>query len=85
MKTLDEHYSLLETLLDEEHLFLNPGLSFATVCGWIGADADEMNRKLESELGFDGEGLLAELRKSMPERLERKYGIKADPDLFIKM
>lgn len=84
MKTLDEKFNCLEKLLDEEHVFLDPELSFATICGWLEADVGEMDAMLMRELGMDGDILLAGLRKSMPERLERKYGIRIEPYLFYK-
>ncbi len=84
MKTLDENYSLFEKLMNEERLFLNPGLSFTTICGWLGADAGEMDGLLLQELGLDGEAVLRGMRKTIPERLKRKYGIRVEPDLFFK-
>ena len=84
MKALDENYSFFEKLMNEERLYLNPGLTFEIICGWLGADAGEMDGLLLQELGLDGEALLKSLRKSFPERLERKYGIRVEADLFFK-
>lgn len=83
METLENRFSIIERLLDEEHLFLNPNLSFAVLCRCVGVDEGAMERYLLSELGIGGEEMLSKLRGSMPERLERKYGIKLGMELFF--
>ncbi|MDO5442968.1 MAG: hypothetical protein Q4G10_04800 [Bacteroidia bacterium] len=75
MKRIEHSYSILEMLLNEEHIFLNPRVSFSMICSWIGSDRSEMDDLLREELGLDGDELLLRLRNSVPDRLERKYSI----------
>lgn len=75
MEKIENSYCLLERLLNEEHLFLNPRVSFSMICTWLDADRKEMDGLLREELGIGGDELLRRLRCSVPERLERKYGI----------
>lgn len=83
MKTLEDCYSTLEKLLNEEQVFLNPSLSFKTICQWLGTCPEEMDRLLVSELGLGGDELLRSLRESFPGRLLRKYGINVPKEVFF--
>lgn len=76
MRTLDENYALLERLVNEERVYLDPMYDFGRVCRLLGVRRPEMDALLERELGLDGASLFAELRAALPERLERKYGLK---------
>lgn len=76
MRTLDENYALLEKLVNEERIYLDPMYDFGRVCRLLGVRRPEMDALLERELGLDGASLFAELRAALPERLERKYGLK---------
>lgn len=83
MKQIENSYTILEQLMNEEHIFLNPRISFSMICSWLGADRKEMDALLRTELGLDGNGLLRRLRRSVPERLERKYGIRVGRKSFF--
>jgi len=76
MKTTHECYRLLEILVDDEKVYLDPSFTFGRVCRMLGAPRAELDALLESELGLDGASLFASLRAALPERLERKYGLK---------
>lgn len=76
MRTLDENYALLERLVNEERIYLDPDYPFKRVCCLLGAAREDMDAMLLRELGLDGASLFASLRAALPERLERKYGLK---------
>ena len=67
---------MLEQLVCQEKVYLNPAVSFGMLCRWIGVDRCVMDATLERELGMDGDAMLLHLRRSEPARLSRKYGIK---------
>lgn len=75
MDTIEQAYNVMEKLMDLEKVYLNPRLTFGTVCRWLGVPARELNRMVERELGMDGDSLMARFRAAEPERLSRKYGI----------
>lgn len=83
MKTPAECISILEMLLDEEHLFLNPDITFSVLCSWMEVPEQEMNSFLGRELGVCGDELLSALRLSMKERLGRKYGVIVPAEAFF--
>ena len=76
MRTIEENYALLERLVDEERIYLDPSYTFGRVCRLLGARREEMDALLTAELGLGGEALFKALRAAFPERLERKYGLK---------
>ena len=76
MRTLEENYDLLEILVNEERIYLNPSFTFARVCRMLGVPRARMDALLMRELGTDGASLFASLRAALPERLGRKYGLK---------
>lgn len=77
MKT-NKNISVYETfcrLMTEENLYIDPTLTFATVCRWLGASPAALDHRLEQELGYSGEALIAELRSRQAFRLREQYGI----------
>ena len=76
MKTMYESYAVLEQLVNEERIYLDPAFSFGRVCRMLGVPRAGMDALLETELGMDGDSLFASLRAALPGRLERKYGLK---------
>ena len=76
MRTLEENYAVFERLVDEEMIYLAPDYGFGRVCRMLGVARAEMDALLERELGLEGDALFASLRAALPERLERKYGLK---------
>ena len=71
-----EKFELFYRLLEEEKVYMVPGVTFVKICGWIGADAGEMDSYIESELGYSGDGILEAYREGHEKRLEDKYGIE---------
>ncbi len=76
MRTLEENYALLERLVNDENIYLDPSFSFDRVCRLLGVKRRDMDSLLRRELGVDGDALFKSLRAALPERLERKYGLK---------
>lgn len=75
MRTLEDSYDLLEKLLDEEKIYMDPTVSFHRICSWMDTPERDLDRMIRKELGLGGDELLMRLRASMSERLKRKYGI----------
>lgn len=76
MRTLQENYALLGHLILDEKVYLDPTVSFTSICRAMGAPARELDALLEAELGMDGESVLRQLRAQEPAYLARKYGLK---------
>ena len=76
MRTLEENYALLERLVNDENIYLDPSFPFDRVCRLLGVKRRDMDALLRRELGVDGDALFKSLRAALPERLERKYGLK---------
>ena len=76
MRTIEENYRLLERLVDEENIFLDPDFTFGRVCRLLGARRGEMDGRLKAEIGLEGEELFSALRAGFPGHLERKYGLR---------
>ena len=76
MRTIEENYALLERLVDEERIYLDPSFTFGRVCRLLGVSHREMDAMLERELGLGGQEMFDALRAAFPGRLERKYGLK---------
>lgn len=77
MKT-NKNISSYETfcrLMTEENLYIDPTLTFATVCRWIGTSPAALDHVLEQELGYSGEALIAHFRAQQALRLRDNYGI----------
>ena len=62
-------------LMTEENLYIDPTLTYATVCRWLGVNPSELDRELGNELGFSGEALMHHLRTQQAVRLRDQYGI----------
>lgn len=76
MRTIEENYRLLERLVDEENIFLDPEFSFGRVCRLLGARRGEMDGKLKAEIGLEGDEFFSALREGFPDHLERKYCLR---------
>ncbi len=76
MRTLEENYALLERLVNDENIYLDPSFPFDRVCRLLDVRRRDMDSLLRRELGVDGDALFKSLRAALPERLERKYGLK---------
>ena len=76
MRTREENYALLDRLVNDERIYLDPSFPFERVCRLLGTSRRDMDALLRRELGLDGDALFKSLRVALPERLERKYGLK---------
>ena len=75
MKKNTNAYETFCHLMTDENLFVDPSLTFATVCRWLGVSPSELDRELGNELGFSGEALIHHLRTQQAVRLREQYGI----------
>ena len=76
MRTIEENYALLARLVNDVRIDLDPSFPFERVCRLLGTSRRDMDALLRRELGLDGDALFKSLRAALPERLERKYGLK---------
>lgn len=74
-KTNTPAYETFCRLMTEENLYVDPTLTFATVCRWIGVSPSELDLELGEELGFSGEAMIQHLRARQATRLREQYGI----------
>ena len=74
-KTNTSTYETFCQLMTEESLYVDPSLTFATVCRWLGVSPSELDLELGKELGFSGEALIHHLRTQQAMRLREQYGI----------
>lgn len=70
-----EKYELFAMLLEEEKVYMDPGMTFRKICRWIGADVRQMDSYLESELGYSGNETLESYRRISARRFMDRYGI----------
>ena len=80
MKTIQntQAYETFCRLMAEERLYIDPSISYASVCRALGADPDELDRELEEELGYSGEALIAHFREQFRARLMENYGFSTE-------
>jgi hypothetical protein len=76
MYTLEENYSRLERLLNDEKIYLIPDLTFETLCSWLEVPPADLDNLTFQELGLTGQGLLDRYLKDWPGYFRKKYGIK---------
>jgi len=70
-----EAYESFCRLMVEERLYLNPTLTYETVCRWLGVGEKELDAQLSRELGYTGPALIQHFRKQTNYRLCDTYGI----------
>ena len=68
-------YNCFCHLIVDEKLYLNPRLSFPTLCQWIGIGEKELNNELLRELGYTGPAMLQHFREQTQTHLREYYGI----------
>lgn len=78
MDTIEQAYSVMEKLMDDEKVYMDPGISFRMVCSWLGVPARVLDAMVRRELGMGGDEMMARFRASEPSRLSRKYGINCN-------
>lgn len=74
-KQITSAYETFCRLMTEENLYIDPSLTYATVCRWLGVSPSELDRVLGNELGFSGEALIHHFRTQQAVRLRDQYGI----------
>ena len=57
MRTLEENYDLLDRLVSDEKIYLDPSFPFERVCRLLGVRRRDMDALLQRELGLDGDTL----------------------------
>lgn len=55
-------YKTFERLMDEDQLWRDRGLDFSTICKMHSLDEVKLEKMIEQELGYDGDGLLEAFR-----------------------
>ena len=70
----DGTYARFERLLDDEKLYLDPCVTFSSLCRLSGAPRRDMDRLLVEELGVGGSDLLRIYRRAEPLRRARLRG-----------
>lgn len=70
-----EKYELLGTLLEDEKVYMNPGMTFETVCRWMGVCPKRMDEYVYSSVGMSGNEVIEIYRNSVAPYFLEKYGI----------
>ena len=48
---MEEYYDIFAELLEEERVYMDPGLTFDSICRWIGVSRADFDMYLMSETG----------------------------------
>ncbi|MBR1575123.1 MAG: hypothetical protein IJ654_01600 [Bacteroidales bacterium] len=64
MFTWDHTFRRFAALMDEEKIWLDPAVSFRRICRGLGVSARSFDRFLNAELGFHGDEILHNYRRS---------------------
>lgn len=64
MFTPEDYFADFSQLLDREKIWLDPSVSFASICRRLGVSRHRFDRFLQKDLGFRGEEILAVYRRS---------------------
>lgn len=62
-------------LMEDEKVYMDPFLTFDSICRWIGIGRKDMDRYLEEQFGCDGTDILKAYRGAVPLHFREKYGI----------
>lgn len=76
MDNYKEHFGLFSALLEKERIYMDPALTFGTVCKWIHADKESLDRYIMEETGYSGDDILKAYRGSIASHFMKKYGIE---------
>lgn len=74
----EDKYDKLARLLNEERLYIDRKVDFASLCAVLDADADAMDAIVREELGVTGEQWISELRSSFRRHLYESLGVSWD-------
>lgn len=72
-KNIQQSYELFCRLMNEDHIFLIPSLSFSSLCRALAVSASALDRKIFEELGLGGVQLIEHYRATYPESIAFKY------------
>ncbi len=72
---MEEYYDIFAELLEEERVYMDPGLTFDSICRWIGVSRADFDMYLMSETGCSGSDILKAYRGAASLRFLKKYGI----------
>ena len=64
MFTFDKPFAEFAQMMDNEKIWLDPSVSFASICRRLGVSRHRFDRFLQKDLGFRGEEILAVYRRS---------------------
>lgn len=79
-KTMDKMeiikgYEIFAMLMEEEKVYMNPLVTFDTVCSWIGVGRHDLDCYIKAQLGCGGTDIMKAYRDSIPSHFLQKYGI----------
>lgn len=72
---IEKSFELFAALMEDEKVYMDPSLSFSSVCGWIGVPAEAMDAYLNENFGWCGSEVMSMYRRTVPLRFYEKYGI----------
>ena len=72
---MEEYYDIFAELLEEERVYMDPGLTFGSICRWMGVREADFDRYLMSETGCGGPDILKAYRGAASSHFLKKYGI----------
>lgn len=72
---MENYFKIFSDLMDEEKVYMDPSLTFADICRWMGVRSRDMDRWLMGELGFSGSDILKAYRGAASSYFWKKYGI----------
>lgn len=62
-------------LMTGERLYLNPAISYESICSWLAVEPAELDMIVNREIGYSGKALMEHFREQAGERLRDVYGI----------
>lgn len=74
-QNVERCYELFALLLEEEKIYMDPSVTFDSVCSWLGVEKAALDCYVESMLGCSGMDVIRAYRASVPFRFLSKYGI----------
>jgi len=72
-KNIQQSYELFCRLMNEDHIFLIPSITFPLLCSALGVSASALDRAVFDELGLSGSQLIEHYRATYPRSLQVKY------------
>ncbi len=72
----EEKFLIFGNLLENEKVYMDPGLTFENICSWLGVEEEEFDAYLIGTIGYAGSDILKAYRDSTASCFMEKYGIK---------